>query len=355
MTSNLPSIMNGGLDFCEWSRNDKELAVLLKKPIEVVLGKYGVGLVNIALAESGFEKGTMDTYEVMTRLNTGYMMSDTGGKIEMSFAAIGLLARLHLSRGQSRAAQRAINSFREKVIKENADWLIPNLDAMEIWMQLLTGKNEQVAVWMEKAPNEGVSFCCLERYRYIQKVRCLIAMKAYGEAGSLVERLNLYFTEYERNYMWMENQVLKAIIQYRIGNTEWKDTLEQVLIKMEKYHFVRIAAQEGAAIQPLLEELEETTVSEEYLNLIKQEVDKMAHYYPNYLGKEKKLKEPLTDMEMQIVKLLCEEQTSQQICEICGFTYSTLKFHNRNIYRKLGVKNRKEAEDVAKRLEIYEG
>lgn len=61
VTSSLPSIMNGGLDFCEWSKNDKELSVLMKKPIEVVLGKYGAGLINIALAESGFEKGTMDT------------------------------------------------------------------------------------------------------------------------------------------------------------------------------------------------------------------------------------------------------------------------------------------------------
>ena len=41
VTSNLPSIMNGGLDFCEWSRNDKELAIVMKKPVEIVLGKFG--------------------------------------------------------------------------------------------------------------------------------------------------------------------------------------------------------------------------------------------------------------------------------------------------------------------------
>ena len=46
VTSNLPSMMNGGKDFCEWSRKDRELAVSLGKIIEFVLGKYGKGLVS---------------------------------------------------------------------------------------------------------------------------------------------------------------------------------------------------------------------------------------------------------------------------------------------------------------------
>ena len=49
-------MMNGGKDFCEWSRKDRELAVSLGKIIEFVLGKYGKGLVPLALAESYLEK-----------------------------------------------------------------------------------------------------------------------------------------------------------------------------------------------------------------------------------------------------------------------------------------------------------
>lgn len=63
LTNNQPSMMNGGKDFCEWSRRDKELAKSTGKIIELVLGRFGKGLVSIALAESYFEKG-MDSYEV---------------------------------------------------------------------------------------------------------------------------------------------------------------------------------------------------------------------------------------------------------------------------------------------------
>ena len=62
VTSNLPSMMNGGKDFCEWSRRDKELAKSIGKVISLVLGKYGKGLVNLALAESFFHMSTSISY-----------------------------------------------------------------------------------------------------------------------------------------------------------------------------------------------------------------------------------------------------------------------------------------------------
>lgn len=87
VTSNLPSMMNGGKDFCEWSRRDKELAGSIGKVVEFVLGKYGKGLVPLALAESFQEKG-QDDYEVMALIQKGRMQADSGGKIEQVFVAM---------------------------------------------------------------------------------------------------------------------------------------------------------------------------------------------------------------------------------------------------------------------------
>lgn len=94
VTSNLPSIMNGGKDFSKWSLRDKELAVLLRKPVELVLGDWGMGLVNISLAESFLEKGKEDIYEIMTLLNSGYLKADMSGKIEMCFISTALTCRI---------------------------------------------------------------------------------------------------------------------------------------------------------------------------------------------------------------------------------------------------------------------
>lgn len=79
VTSNLPSMMNGGKDFCEWSKRDRELASKVGRIVEFVLGKYGKGLVNLALAESFLEKSG-DNYEVATLAAKGRMQAEAGGK-----------------------------------------------------------------------------------------------------------------------------------------------------------------------------------------------------------------------------------------------------------------------------------
>lgn len=57
VTSALPSIMNGGKDFSEWSKKDDLLYKTLRLPVEAVLGRDGVCLADCAIAESKFEKG----------------------------------------------------------------------------------------------------------------------------------------------------------------------------------------------------------------------------------------------------------------------------------------------------------
>ena len=359
VTSNLPSLMNGGLDFCEWSRSDQELALMLKLPIELVLGKYGVGLVDIALAESGYEKGTMESYEIMTRLSSGYMRSDTGGKIELCFVATAVMIKEYLANGQLGVGENLFQAFREKAVKENAVQLLPNLDTFAMWLNLLKGNTKEAEIWLKQSQNgkhpvdEKKSFCILYRYHYINKVRAYIALGRMEEALILIEKLDVYFSRYERHHLWMENQILKAIIFYRKGNKEWQDILQAVLTKAERYHFTRIFAEEGTALKPLLDKLKRPKAEKNWYEQIKKETVRMAAFYPKYLEGKTELSDPLTDKEYQILKLLCSGASTLQIREICECTENTLKFHNRNIYRKLNVANRTEAEREASRLGLF--
>ncbi len=351
LTSNLPSIMNGGKDFCEWSKSDRELARVMKKPIELILGKWSTGLINIALAESLFERGETDIYEIMTLLNSGYTMADTGGKLEMCFVATAILCRLHICRNQLKVARMQITEFARKAENEAAVRILPNIAAMEVWLDLLEGRNKAVEKWlMTKAPNEHLEFYILNRYQYLMKVRVYLALARYEEALNLIERLSIYFKEYRRTYMDIENEVLKAILQYRMKLGDWRETLVGVLPRIEKYHFLHLIAKEGAAILPLLKELEQLPVEEGFEKQLINMTEEMTMHYPNYLRIQEVLTEELTDAEKQILHLYCQGVEAKKVCELCRFTYNTLKFHNRNLYRKLGVNNRQEAERKAREL-----
>ena len=353
-TGNMPSVMNGGLDFCEWSKSDIQIAKFMGKPVEKITGKFGNGLVTVALAESGFEKGTMSQYEVLTRCNDCFEKAAHGGKIEMCFVAVGIQVRQHIVEGQLPSAKRTYESFLEKAKKEGANQLLPNLEAFNVWLNLFGGTNEKVREYIESIPEAKVSFCILDRYRQMVKLRSLIAENRLEEALDLSRFLTGYFVSYERYFHWMENEVLKAVILNRLGDSHWKTCLHSALKKAEEYHFVRLVSIEGTAVLPLIIEMDDegafSDIDEEFINQVRDECFKVASFYPDYLNYIPKEVITLTKRENQVLSMLCAGMSMDNICKELGISYDGLKKHNKNIYKKLGVKRRAEAERKASQL-----
>lgn len=321
------------------------------------MGKWGAGLVNIALAESYFEKGQTDYYEIMTLLNSGYTKADMGGKIEMCFVATAVLCRIHIIKNQPQQARNQMMQFAEKAKAEDATRLLPNLRAFVNDLDLLEGNIQNAEQWLtEDAPNEYLDFYVMDRYKYLSKVRTYLTLGRNEEALNLIERMSVYFKGYGRIYDDMENEILKAITQYRLKVGDWQKTFEDVLPHIEKYHFMYLIGREGIAIRDLykeyLKEHDKLPITEKFAKDMIEHIDKMAVYYPNYLVRRTHLDEDLTDTEKKILHLYCKGAESDLICDLCSFSYNTLKYHSRNLYRKLGVANRSEAERKAKELGI---
>ncbi|MCR5715665.1 MAG: LuxR C-terminal-related transcriptional regulator [Lachnospiraceae bacterium] len=353
-TGNIPSIMNGGLDFCEWSKNDTQIAKFMGKPLESILGSWGKGLVTVAIAESGFEKGTMDAYEVLTRANDCYEVASYGGTIEMCFVALGIQMRQHLVEGQLPSAKRIYTSFVEKVKAQEAVHLLPNLEAMGIWVGLYGGGGDEIGAYIEKIPDARVFFYITERYQQMMKLRCLIAENRLIEAFDLATFLDGYYQMYRRYFHQMESGVLKAIILYRMESENWKACLTQAVHHAAEYHFVRLIALEGAAVYPLLVQLREegafADLDASFIEQVMHETFKVASAYPDYLRFIPKQTVDLTAREAQVLSMLCAGMSTDEICAQMKISYDGLKKHNRNIYKKLDVKGRAEAERKAAQL-----
>ena len=354
VTGNMPSLVNGGLDFSDWSRADAQIAKFMGRPLEVIVGRYGKGLVTTALAESGFEKGTMQPYEVMTRTTSGYEAASHGGKIEICFVACAIQVRQHVIEGQYPSAKRVMNSFHDNVITQNAVNLLPNLEAFEAWLSLYTGSQDSSREYIETVSVNQMEFTILDRYRWITKVRCLIAENRLMEALELANFLTLYFESYSRDFYRMENEVLKGIILYRLEDAHWKEHIYSSLKEASGYHFVRLVSLEGAAVLPLLVEMKSegalSGIDEAYFSQVIAETEKMARIYPDYLKCIPKEEIKLTKRESQILALLCGGSSMEEICDILKITANGLKKHNYNLYKKLGVSSRAEAERKASKL-----
>ncbi len=355
VTSNCPSTMNGGKDFCHWSREDRKLAATIGKLVERVLGRYGKGLVKAALGESLYEKGE-DTYEVLTLLARAKMEAEGGGTAELAFAAVGLQVRLDTLQGQIQTAGEVLASFEKSVIEQGAVQLLPNIAALRCRLALYRGDREAVLAWMGQAPDEDREFCILERYRYLTKVRCFLSLGEYLKAQALLEKLRYYAEKCGRTYIRMEVRLLSAIAKYRTGG-EWKEEFFPALKEACGYHFIRLVSEEGAAVQELFVAagkslLEKEVMDKAWLSRLMEETGKAAVRYPAYL-KGRLAKAPdFCEAALSILRLQAEGKSASQIAGELSMKEATVKYHVKENYRKLGVCGKADAVLTARDLGI---
>lgn len=355
VTSNLPSTMNGGKDFCHWSKYDRVIAESIGKPLEKLLGSHGRGLVNLALAESLYEKAEKD-YEVFSRITRGQMEAEGSGTMELIFAAVGLQCRLSMLRGNSANARQLLDGFEKRAAAEGAVQFIPNLHALRCRTALMMGITAEMDAWMEEAPDETVEFCAMDRYRYLTKIRVYLRRNDTERALSLLERL-AYYAEYSnRPYIRIETSLLKAIALERQAE-DWKPVLLSALEQAQEYRLVRIICEEGAAVLPLLKKIRSTCLGSgnanaAWFDLVEKETEAIAQRYPAYLGTQQADRSDFTDTALSVLQLQAEGKSGRQIAQELYITERTVKYHAAENYRKLGVKNKTAAVEKARKLNL---
>ena len=355
VTSNLPSTMNGGKDFCHWSPDDTKLAKTVGPLVERVLGSYGKGLVKAALGESYYEKGG-DNYEVMSLLTRAQVEAGQGGTMEIAFAAVGVRVRLALLQGDSPAARELLASFEQSVRENRAVQLLPNIQALRCRLALYEGDMDIVERWMKTAPDEDREFCVLERYRYLTKVRCYLANGEYTKAQALLEKLRYYAEQTGRPYVRMETGLLSAITKERVGGP-WQEELATVLKEAERYRFLRLITEEGAAVWPLFQRekkaLQEAgTLNKDWLRRLLAEAEEVARRYPLYLKKRAAVAADFKGVALTILRLQADGLSVNRIAQRLDLKPDNVKYHIKENYRKLNVDNKTDALLAARSLGI---
>ena len=353
VTSNLPSTMNGGKDFCHWSPDDTKLAKTVGPLVERVLGSYGKGLVKAALGESYYEKGE-DNYEVMSLLTRAQVEAGQGGTMEIAFAAVGVRVRLALLQGDSPAARELLASFEQSVRENRAVQLLPNIQALRCRLALYEGDMDMVERWMKTAPDEDREFCSLERYRYLAKVRCYLANGEYTKAQALLEKLRYYAEQTGRPYVRMETGLLSAITKERVGGP-WQEELAIVLKEVERYRFLRLITEEGAAVWPLFQRekkaLQEAgTLNKDWLRRLLAEAEEVARRYPLYLKKRAAVAADFKGVALTILRLQADGLSVNRIAQRLDLKPDNVKYHIKENYRKLNVDNKTDALLAARSL-----
>lgn len=351
VTSTLPSVMNGGKDFSEWSRRDELLYQTLRTPVEAVLGKDGVGLADCAIAESRFEKGENISGRMLSLIPRTSEIRQRGTP-DIEFAVNALLARSLLSGGQSGDARRTIETLRTRFAAEGQERFMPNMDALLCRIALHTGDLDAADGWYrESAPRDPMHVDVMKRCRYFTQAMVELADGRPDAALLTLAPLETYIKSCARHIDGIHLNVLSAIALYRGRDEAWRQRLTAAMDTAAEYRFIRPISVYGAAVLPLLERLE-WNGSARWKKQLMAGVRAQAAFYPRFLQTRLARGEALTPTELQILHLICADKSNAEIGQIMDIKLHTVKTHVSHILDKLGVKRRSEARTAARKLRL---
>ncbi len=350
VTSTLPSIMNGGKDFSEWSKKDDLLYRTMRLPVETILGRDGVGLADCAIAESKFEKGE-DISRRLLSLISRIGEIQRNGTPDIEFALTGLLARSQLAAGQAEEAKRTVEDLKKRFLDNGQTRFRANINGLLCRIALYRGAMDEADDWYRiGAPRAPLCFHVMKRYRYLTQAMVELAQDRLDAVLLTLAPMETYCQACSRQIDGIHLHILQALAYYRKKDAVWKEILTKALDTAAKYGFIRTVSGYGAAVLPLLEELGYIGGSEKWRQKLLRDVRAQASLYPLFLQPERSLSAALTGTELQILRLICADKSNAEIGEIMNIKLSTVKTHVSHILGKLGVSRRLEAKTAAKKL-----
>ena len=188
--------------------------------------------------------------------------------------------------------------------------------------------------------------------------RLLLLQGNYTDASKILQAL-IEVTQYGGSTIRLiELLVLYSLVKQAQGEMDLAiQSLDHALCLAEPGGFVRVFVEEGPPMARLLIEALSRGIAKDYVqHLLAAFPDVEAeHHQPSGspMGDEVWV-EALSSRETDILKLIAEGLTNQEIASKLFLSLNTVKVHTRNIYGKLGVNSRTQAAAKARTFGILQ-
>jgi len=234
-------------------------------------------------------------------------------------------------------------------------WHVACADAREAQLRLLQGDVTTAARWVRKSKlsvDDEISF--QNEIIYCTLSRVLIAQGKSDEALRLLARLmKMAEAAAAKGYM-IELLILMSIALQKQGKMERAlIALERALSLAEPEGHVRSFIDEGGPMGKLLRQAATRGTALDYTGRLLAALEKETKNERWMKGPTSSPPvEPLTERELEVMRLLITHLTSTDIAEQLTISANTVRTHTKSIYSKLDVHSREEAVKKAEKLNL---
>jgi LuxR family maltose regulon positive regulatory protein len=265
-------------------------------------------------------------------------------------------ANVALARGkpdQAAAQLDALIAYAEE--REEIRWALPAVAAHRALLDVRRGEVAAAAQWAASCPLGGDA-----PIAYVQENDALVLARvrlAEGKLASAEQLLARLLAANEAAERWgrvLRVLVLQALVCDAQGRRETAVTaLTRALELAEPEGYVRTFVDAGAPLRTLLADVDGVT---DYAARLRAAFTEPPVPEPAEPAVEpasaQPLVEPLTERELDVLRLIAQGLTNQEIADDLFISVNTVKTHAKHIYEKLNVRNRAQATTRATELDL---
>jgi LuxR family maltose regulon positive regulatory protein len=333
-------------------------AASLGQEAEVVTAHHHLGLAMIA-HERGDDAASAERLQTVTELGQRTTLIDWPYRWGLA------QARFEESAGEWDNALTSLDEAKRGYVKNPIPMLQP-VDARKARIHIKQGRLDKAQVW---ARERGLSITdeasYLNEYEHLTLARTRLAECSFEGVGPLLERLLALAETQKRTGSVIEILLTQALLYQAQDDLPRAVTaLERALALAEPEGYLRIFVDEGEPMRLMILDFGLQIEKQErpgthslfgYINrlLAAFTAPVKAITQSNNTNQRSEIVDPLSERELEVLKLLRSELSGPEIAQRLVVSLNTFRTHTKSIFNKLGVNNRRAAIRRAEELDLF--